>query len=117
MKNYTKTIVSAIQNWTIGKIKNSTADWNQNDSNATDYVKNRPFYTGDPIKNTILETQIATIDEDGGRVELNSDILFKVGETYIVNFNGTEYECVAWVRGDQYCIGNGDVYGGTGMGG
>ena len=30
-------------------------DWNQNDETATDYVKNRPFYTGDPVKTVLVE--------------------------------------------------------------
>lgn len=25
-------------------------DWNQNDETAPDYVKNRPFYTDDPVE-------------------------------------------------------------------
>ena len=35
-----------------GKIKNP--DWNQNDETAPDYVKNRPFYTGDPVETEII---------------------------------------------------------------
>ena len=37
-----KTIINAVQSWTKKEIKNSTADWNQNDANAADYVKNKP---------------------------------------------------------------------------
>ena len=44
MQNFIKTIISAVQTWTKRKIKDSTADWNQNDSNADNYIKNRPFY-------------------------------------------------------------------------
>ena len=29
------------------------SDWNQNDETQPDYVKNRPFYTGDPVE-TVL---------------------------------------------------------------
>ena len=35
-------------------------DWNQNDETALDYVKNRPFYTGDPVETVLLEEQIVT---------------------------------------------------------
>lgn len=48
MQNFMKTILSAVQYWTKGKIedkiKNSTADWNQNDSNADSYIKNRTHW-------------------------------------------------------------------------
>lgn len=30
-------------------------DWNQNDSTAADYVKNRPFYTGALLKLCLLK--------------------------------------------------------------
>lgn len=44
MNNFMKTIISAVQTWTKGKIKESTADWNENDSNSNNYVKNRTHY-------------------------------------------------------------------------
>lgn len=47
MQNFMTTILSAIQAWTKGKIRASTADWNQNDPNADNYVKNRPFWEDD----------------------------------------------------------------------
>ena len=31
------------------------SDWNQNDSTQPDYVKNRPFYTGDPVETVLVE--------------------------------------------------------------
>lgn len=39
-----KTILSGVKAWTRGEIRNSTADWNQNDPNADSYVKNRTHY-------------------------------------------------------------------------
>lgn len=57
--NFTKTIVNALKHWTTDKLnkkvdkedfialKNAKPDWNQNDSSADDYIKNRPFYTDD----------------------------------------------------------------------
>jgi len=44
VQNFMKTIISAVQTWTKGKIKDSTADWNQNDSSADNYVKNRTHW-------------------------------------------------------------------------
>lgn len=39
-----KTILNAVQTWTKGKIKDSTADWNQDNPNADNYVKNRTHW-------------------------------------------------------------------------
>lgn len=35
--------------------KSIQPDWNQNDSTAADYVKNRPFYTGDTVETVFVE--------------------------------------------------------------
>ena len=42
MKDFMKTITSAIKCWTTAKIKNSTADWNEKDVNKDSYIKNKP---------------------------------------------------------------------------
>lgn len=44
MQNYIKTIFSAFKTWTQKKIKDSTADWNENDSSKSSYVKNRTHW-------------------------------------------------------------------------
>lgn len=44
MKKIMRTFISAVKSWTSGKIKESTANWNQNDTNANDYVKNRTHW-------------------------------------------------------------------------
>ena len=36
------------------------SDWNQNDATAADYVKNRPFYTGDPVETVLVEESTVT---------------------------------------------------------
>lgn len=47
MNNFMKTIINGLKTWTLSRIKNSRGNWNQNDKNADDYIKNRPFYTYD----------------------------------------------------------------------
>lgn len=93
---------------------NIQSNWNQNDPDALDYVKNRPCYTSGPVETIILEEQVTTIDENNygfGYSELNGRILFTIDETYIVNFNGTKYECVAFSRDDSICLGNSLILG------
>lgn len=94
-------------------------DWNQNDSTAADYVKNRPFYTGDPVETVLLKESTVSFAADGGgvyMVRLGSTFSATVGDTYKVSWDGTVYECTCV---DYYgpAIGNlsiGDDYPDTG---
>ena len=61
-------------------------DWNQNDSTAADYIKNRPFYS---------ETENVTV-ENAVEVELNRFPVFEVGDTVTVNVDGVEHSLVAF---------------------
>lgn len=82
------------------------SDWNQNDSTQPDYVKNRPFYTGDAIVETEIcdihamsKTALALwIPNDGlmtnGFATKESeafifDGIIEVGKRYVIVANGT----------------------------
>lgn len=71
------------------------SDWNQNDETAPDYVKNRPFYTGDPVETVLVEESTVAFAEDRGlyAAEFPSTFEAIVGETYKVSWDGTVYEC------------------------
>ena len=71
-------------------------DWNQNDSTAADYVKNRPFYTGDPSETVLVEESTASFSGSGGMylAQIRSNFEATVGETYKVTWDGTVYECM-----------------------
>ena len=72
-------------------------DWNQNDSTASDYIKNRPFYTGEVVQTEVIPEQTYTLssyesfttyaDESGTYPYSLED-----GKNYIVVYNGTTYE-------------------------
>ena len=70
-------------------------DWNQNDSTQPDYVKNRPFYTGDPVETVLVEESTVSFAAEGGMYtgQLESTFSLTVGETYKVSWDGTVYEC------------------------
>lgn len=70
------------------------SDWNQNDETAPDYVKNRPFYTGDTVENVLVEESTVTFSEDKGFYVSVFPSTFEatVGETYKVSWDGTAYE-------------------------
>ena len=52
MQNFIRTILSAFKTWTKKEIKNSTADWNQNDASQANYIKNKPDVA---LKNELRE--------------------------------------------------------------
>lgn len=84
-------------------------DLNQNDETAADYVKNRPFYTGDPVETVLLEEPEAYFqDLDSNRCfhELSDPLLLEVGQTYQVSWNGTIYECVGTDYYGNVALGN-----------
>lgn len=70
-------------------------DWNQNDETRPDYVKNRPFYTGEPVETVLVEESTVTFaDADDFYLgSLESTFSAAVGETYKVSWDGTIYEC------------------------
>ena len=70
-------------------------DWNQNDGTAPDYVKNRPFYTGDPVETVFVEESTVSFVDNGGKyvAEFPSTFSATVGETYKVYWDGSAYEC------------------------
>lgn len=109
-------------------------DWNQNDETAQDYVKNRPFYMGDPAEAVLVEESTISFSfaEDNGlyMAEFPSTFEATVGETYKVSWDGTVYECLCvsteyfMVLGNLSIVGAGSdtgepfvmqVYNGQGM--
>ena len=88
-------------------------DWNQNDSTAADYVKNRPFYTGDPVETVLVEECTGTFEDNGGIYmgQLESTFSATVGDTYKVSWDGTVYECTCVGFSGKTIIGNLSIMG------
>ena len=88
-------------------------DWNQNDSTAADYVKNRPFYIGNPVETVLVEESTVTFENDGGIYmgQLKSTFSATVGETYKVSWDGTVYECTCVDFSGMTIIGNLSIAG------
>lgn len=110
MQNFIKTIINAVQTWTKKEIKNSTADWNQNDANAADYVKNRTHWTE---KAVIVKEQVVSgffLMQEPIYAALNPFNLNPiVGNVYTVIWDGVSYELEMVVvdeAGGLGCIGN-----------
>lgn len=94
-----------------GKIKKS--DWNQNNPAAPDYVKNRPFYIGEPVETVLVEE--STVPFKGDEVPyfgaFQSTFVATVGETYKVSWDGTVYERTCADVDGIAAIGNPSILG------
>ena len=88
-------------------------DWNQNDSTAADYVKNRPFYTGDPSETVLVEESTVSFAPANGVYmgQLESTFSATVGETYKVYWDGAVYESACVDFNGMTIIGNLSIIG------
>lgn len=83
-------------------------DWNQNDDTQPDYVKNRPFYTGDHVETVLLEETTATFSAQYRLyvATISVDFSLEIGTTYKVSWDGTVYSCVCYEYSGSPTIGN-----------
>jgi hypothetical protein len=102
---------------------NSQGDWVQNDSTKADYIKNRPFYTEDPVEEQVLTSTSLDFNGDNAyfgdfSVSIETELLQPIepGVEYIVNFDGTEYRRTAFIDGFRVIIGNAAFVAGTDTG-
>ena len=89
-------------------------DWNQNDDTQPDYVKNRPFYTGDPMETVYIKEHTVMFSDAGDGLYvgmLQSAFKATVGETYKISWDGTVYECVCVNFNGGLVIGNASILG------
>ena len=109
MQNFIKTIINSVRNWVKGEIKKSKADWNQNDSSADNYVKNRPFYETEPVVTEMLPREGLEFYE-GPQITCRLPNPLEIGGNYIVIWNDVEYNCVCKSTSDgEAYIGNGNL--------
>lgn len=95
MNNYMKAIISGLKQWVSAQIAKNKSDWNQNDANAANYVKNRTHYTYEKEIVLLPSTSLVENDADGvGVSALNLSSAIKVGQEYKIVFDENEYSCV-----------------------
>lgn len=89
----------------IGAVSSSDlvqSDWNQNDTTAKDYIKNRICYTKDATETIVLNSTLPFTDISSSGLtvfsyqDTSSNIKFNEGTTYTVNFDTTSYTCIAF---------------------
>lgn len=91
------------------------SDWNENDPTKPGYIKNRPFYTGDPVETVLVEESTVSFSLDKGEglytAILRSTFEATVGEIYKVSWDGTVYECTCVGFRNETAIGNLSIAG------
>lgn len=82
-------------------------DWNQNDSTAADYIKNRPFYTGDAVLQDIVPVVDVEISTGVADIVLATGVEygFEVGKEYVVSIDGNETVYTAYEYGGTVFVG------------
>ena len=76
------------------------ADWNQNDENSLDYVKNRTHWKE-------IGTSILCETECHGPQILPTDFDHDFNKVYIVTFNKNVYKCIPWEsQTGDFCLGD-----------
>ena len=93
----------------------ATPDYLQNNETAPDYIKNRPFYTTDPVETELVNGTFAFTSPREG-LYVNSDIAVELteGKTYKVTLDVVEYETVCKNYNGALYIGSIEILtGGT----
>ena len=104
----------------VGTFEQVQSDWNQNNETAADYVKNRPFYTKNPVETVLVEESTVSFAEAHEGVygaEILPMFLATAGETYTVYWDGTAYECICVNYAGYPVLGNFSIaFGGSDTG-
>ena len=119
LSNYATTSdINNIQS-VIDYIKDTKADWNQNDENAIDYIKNRTHYEINEDSEIVILDKSINLEKDPltnaeiyiGSCEINTELVS--GQTYTVVWDGAFYEnlvCDEEHLGTDNFITGGDEY-------
>lgn len=101
------------------KIQDSRGDWNQNNPEADDYIKNRPFYSESNVTDAIIFSQsdIECIynSNDGVCVGVADGPILVEDTDYHVTFDGVEYRCRSILSGNSVLIGNAGAFNVSGF--
>ena len=109
MNNYMKTIISGLKQW----VSSQKSDWNQNDSSAANFIKNRPFYSEEKEK-VLFSRNISAEsvwDNVYGAEGLAYGLSFVVGQIYKITFDNVEYPCECKLLGSAKVFGNTMIVG------
>ena len=90
MQNYMKTILNGFKTWVSDVVKTSTADWNQNDETAPDFIKNRTHYEIPDVWEQVEFTE-PLIKDVSTTMFVSEEYTWTADKTYRVRVDGVEY--------------------------
>ena len=96
MNNYMKTIISGLQSYIHSYTKKARGNWDQNNPDAIDYIKNRPFYSETENVVSFERSSITNFDFENENIvgiRGNGNINFLPNIEYSINCNGNNYTC------------------------
>ena len=101
----TREVIKTFYNALVHKLKKYRGNWDQNDPSATDYIKNKPFYTDESKKENVVKFMTFTTNSD---FEWCAPFVFEIaeGNTYEVKWDGKTYICDVHNDHGALVIGN-----------
>lgn len=107
---YTDARIAEIENMIDNSADGVQPDWNQNDETAADYIKNRPFYYTDSLKEIIATTtadfEIERSDYTSYTYIIDKPPQLLPGRQYMFDIDGTQYTAMAseYRESGAHCI-------------
>lgn len=94
-------------------LTSNQSDWDVNDESSASFIKNRTHWVV-PITNVVFENSSAAFSALDGMYICNESLGFTVSEksTYLVNWDGVDYNCVPHVYSSMTTIGNVSIING-----
>lgn len=106
--------IQSLKKYFNKEIKDSTADWNQSNTTALDYIKNKPFSEEEKVLETLLPETTLEFTESGYSDSVNVGSLnLVIGELYVVTWDGQEYLCTCYSFSGEAIGDNSILTGGT----
>ena len=97
----------------LDEISVETPDWSESDPRAKSYIKNRTHWKEKTSENGVLLEEV-TVEfrmEMASVSGIGTDGIKKGGK-YLVDWNGTRYDCEAYELAGSVCLGNAALLGG-----
>lgn len=92
---------------------NNQSDWNVNDESSASFIKNKTHWAAS-ITNVVFESSSVTFSAAGNVYVGDESLGFTVSEknTYLINWDGVDYNCAPHVYGSMTTIGNASIING-----
>lgn len=107
MNNYMKTVIAGIKHWVSTQFNKNKADWTVNNPSDPRYVHGRTHWVEETLT-ALMPEQTVVFEVSGEMRQAASPVAVELveGQTYIVNFDGVQYNLSAKPLQGTLVIGN-----------